>query len=108
MKPTAANLVFAAVLGGGLLLNRIFLKDLLGSSMALPEAAWRTLTIRWSLFFAALAGLNEFVWRSMTEETWVNFKVFGLLGLTIVFAVANTPFMMKHMMEKPDDPSARG
>lgn len=108
MKPTAANLVFAAVLGGGLYFNRIFLKDLLGSSMELPEAAWRQLTVRWTAFFAVLAGLNELVWRTMTEEAWVNFKVFGLLGLTVIFAIANTPFMMKHMTEKHDDPSANG
>jgi intracellular septation protein len=108
MKPTAVNLLFAAVLGGGLYFNRIFLKDLLGSTMELPDAAWRQLTVRWAGFFVALAVLNEFVWRSMSEEAWVNFKVFGLLGLTIVFAAANTPFMMKHMTEKPDDPSANG
>lgn len=108
MKPTAANLIFAAVLGGGLYFNRLFLKELLGSSMEMPEAAWRQLTLRWTVFFAALAGLNEFVWRTMAEETWVNFKVFGLLGLTIVFAAANTPYMMKHMIEKHDDPSANG
>lgn len=108
MKPTAVNLLFAAVLGGGLYFNRIFLKDLLGSTMELPDAAWRQLTLRWAGFFVALAVLNEFVWRSMSEEAWVNFKVFGLLGLTIVFAAANTPFMMKHMTEKHDDPSANG
>jgi intracellular septation protein len=108
MKPTAANLVFAAVLGGGLYFNRIFLKDLLGSTMDLPDSAWRQLTLRWTGFFAVLAVLNEIVWRTMTEETWVNFKVFGLLGLTVIFAAANTPFMMKHMSEKGDDPSANG
>jgi intracellular septation protein len=108
MKPTAANLVFAAVLGGGLFFNRVFLKDLLGSSMELPDHAWRQLTLRWTVFFAALAAANEFVWRTMTEGTWVNFKVFGLLGLTIVFAAANTPLMMRHMKEKQDDLSANG
>jgi intracellular septation protein len=108
MKPTVVNLLFAAVLAGGLYFNRIFLRDLLGSTMDLPDAAWRQLTLRWAGFFMALALLNEFVWRSMSEEAWVNFKVFGLLGLTIVFAAANTPFMMKHMTEKHDDPSANG
>jgi intracellular septation protein len=108
MKPTVVNLLFAAVLAGGLYFNRIFLKDLLGSTMDLPDAAWRQLTLRWAGFFMVLALLNEFVWRSMSEEAWVNFKVFGLLGLTIVFAAANTPFMMKHMTEKHDDPSANG
>jgi intracellular septation protein len=108
MKPTAANLVFAAVLGGGLFMNRIFLKDLLGSSMDMPEPAWRSLTLRWCLFFLALAALNEAVWRNMSENAWVNFKTFGLLGLTMVFAIANAPFMMKHMRDKSTDPSGNG
>jgi intracellular septation protein len=108
MKPTAANLIFAGILGGGLLTNRMFLKDLLGSAVEMPQAAWRTLTWRWTGFFIALAGLNEYVWRSMPEATWVNFKVFGLMGLTMLFAIANAPFMAKHMTGDDTKPSADG
>ena len=108
MKPTAANLIFAGILGGGLLANRMFLKDLLGSAITMPEVAWRTLTWRWVVFFLVLAGLNEYVWRTMTEETWVNFKVFGLMGLTMVFAIANAPFMARHMPGDDTKPSADG
>jgi intracellular septation protein len=108
MKPTAANLIFAGILGGGLLTNRMFLKDLLGSAVEMPQAAWRTLTWRWVIFFIALAGLNEYVWRTMPEATWVNFKVFGLMGLTMVFAVANAPFMARHMPKDDTKPSADG
>jgi intracellular septation protein len=108
MKPTAANLIFASILGGGLLTNRMFLKDLLGSAMVLPETAWRNLTWRWVLFFLVLAGLNEYVWRTMSEATWVNFKVFGLMGLTLLFALANAPFMAKHMQQENPNPSADG
>jgi intracellular septation protein len=112
MKPTAANLIFAGLLGGGLMTNRMFLKDLLGSAIAMPEAAWRTLTVRWTLFFVVLAVLNEIVWRSMSEATWVNFKVFGLMGLTLLFAFANAPFMARHMPSGETDgggkPSADG
>lgn len=108
MKPTAANLIFAGLLGGGLLFNRIFLKDLLGSALDMPESAWRTLTWRWAIFFLVLAGLNEYVWRTMSEDTWVNFKVFGLMGLTMVFAFANAPFMARHMAASPEKPSADG
>jgi intracellular septation protein len=108
MKPTAANLIFAAILGGGLLLNRMFLKDLLGSAIEMPQAAWRSLTWRWVVFFLVLAGLNEYVWRTMSEATWVNFKVFGLMGLTMVFALANAPFMAKHMKHEDANPSADG
>jgi intracellular septation protein len=100
MKPTAANLVFAIILGGGLLANRIYLKDLLGSSISLPETAWRTLTWRWTAFFLALAAANEYVWRNLGEETWVNFKVFGLMGLTFLFVLANLPFMARHMKDE--------
>jgi intracellular septation protein len=108
MKPTAANLIFAGILGGGLLANRMFLKDLLGSSLDMPEQAWRTLTWRWTAFFFALAGLNEYVWRTMSEATWVNFKVFGLMGLTLLFALANAPFMARHMPREDDKTSADG
>jgi intracellular septation protein len=108
MKPTAANLIFASVLGGGLLSNRMFLKDLLGSTIDMPEQAWRKLTWRWTAFFLVLAGLNEYVWRTMSEATWVNFKVFGLMGLTVLFAVANAPFMARHMPKEDDKPSADG
>jgi intracellular septation protein len=108
MKPTAANLIFAGLLGGGLLMNRMFLKDLLGATLNMPEDAWRTLTLRWTVFFLVLAGLNEYVWRTMSEEAWVNFKVFGLMGLTLVFALANAPFMARFMKTETDNPSADG
>ncbi len=106
MKPTIANLAFAGVLGFGLYTERMFLRDLLGTAFEMPQAAWRNLTWRWTGFFLALAALNEGVWRNFPESTWVNFKVFGLMGLTMLFAIANTPFMMKHMVEKPENPSA--
>ena len=76
----------------------------------MPNAAWRVLTLRWGVFFLVVAGLNELIWRNVSTDTWVNFKVFGLLGLTLVFALANAPFMAKHMIEdeasKPDVPPA--
>jgi intracellular septation protein len=99
MKPTAVNLLFASILGVGLLTNRLFLKDLLGTALNMPEAAWKSLTVRWALFFVLLALANEFVWRTMSEAAWVNFKVFGLMGLTLVFALANAPFMARHMAQ---------
>jgi intracellular septation protein len=108
MKPTVANIIFAAILFGGLLSNRMFLKDLLGSAIDMPQAAWRSLTWRWVIFFLILAGLNEYVWRNMPEATWVNFKVFGLMGLTMVFALVNAPFMAKHMKHEDANPSADG
>jgi intracellular septation protein len=57
------------------------------------------LSIRWGVFFFAMAALNEVIWRNFSTDAWVNFKVFGLLPLTLVFAIANAPYMTKHMIE---------
>jgi intracellular septation protein len=71
----------------------------MGEAVKLTEEAWRTLSIRWGVFFLAMAGLNEVVWRSLSTDAWVNFKVFGLLPITLVFALANAPYMTRHMIE---------
>lgn len=107
IKVTLANLIFASVLFGGLYFNRLFLKDVMGQAMELPETSWRVLTIRWGLFFLFMAILNEIVWRNFTTDQWVTFKAFGLMGMTLVFALANAPYMAKHMIEDlPKKPSA--
>lgn len=108
IKVTLLNGLFGAVLLGGLWFDRLFLKDMLGGSMQLVETAWRTLTMRWAAFFFILAGLNEIVWRNFSNDAWVNFKAFGLLGMTVLFAFANAPFMAKHMIEDDVKPSADG
>lgn len=99
VKVTLINAFFGIVLLGGAAYGRNFIKLIMGEAMTLPEFAWRTLTIRWGVFFLCLAGLNEFVWRNFTTDQWVSFKVFGLLPITIVFALANAPYMSKHMIE---------
>ena len=71
-------------------------KLLLGEAFNLTEEGWRKLSIRWALFFLALAALNELVWRSFSEAVWVNFKVFGILGLTLVFAMAQIGLIKRH------------
>ncbi len=63
---------------------------------ALSEEGWRQLTLRWGLFFLFLAGLNEVVWRTQDYEFWVKFKVFGIMPITVLFALAQTPLLMKH------------
>jgi intracellular septation protein len=108
LKVTAINLIFALVIFGGMFFNRIFLKDLLGEAMALKPAAWRTLSIRWGLFFVVVAVANEIVWRNMAETTWVLFKFPGLLVATALFAVANAPYMMKNMTDTEENPSVNG
>lgn len=130
MKPTLIYLLFAGLLGGGLATGRNFLKTLFDGALALPEAAWRTLTMRYALFFGALAIANEIAWRYLTrdcaigavshasgaadllrscaaaplakcpgEAEWVNLKVFGFTGLNVLFAVAQAPFLSKHLVE---------
>lgn len=96
MKVTVVNALFGAILGGGLLAGRSLLKPVFGEAMALDEEGWRKLTLRWSLFFFAVAGLNEAVWRSVDTDTWVSFKVFVLLPLSFVFALAQFPLMRRH------------
>jgi intracellular septation protein len=99
VKVTLINVLFGAVLLGGVAMGRSYIKLIMGEAVKLTDAAWRTLSIRWGLFFFAMAGLNEIVWRNFTTDQWVNFKVFGLLPLTLIFALANAPFMTRHMIE---------
>ena len=88
IKPTIVNLIFAGILGAGLMRGRSLLKFVLGESMQLTDQGWRTLTIRWALFFAAMAGLNEIMWRFSAESTWAYFKFPGMLILNACFAMA--------------------
>lgn len=108
VKVSIINLMFAIVLVGGLKFGRLFIRNILGQSVAMPDAAWRTLTYRWAGFFAAMALLNIFVWQMFSESVWLSFKVFGLMALTLLFALANAPFMMKHMTDTDENPSANG
>jgi intracellular septation protein len=62
----------------------------------LTDEGWRKLTLRWAVFFFVLAALNEIVWRTQTTDVWVSFKVFGIMPITIVFALAQTPLLMRH------------
>ena len=103
MKPTVLYVMFAIVLWGGLFTGRILLKYLLAQSINLPDAAWRTLTQRWVIFFFALALLNEFVWRSFSTDVWVAFKVWGVLPLTFLFVLTQTPFIARHQIEEGAD-----
>jgi intracellular septation protein len=102
IKVTIINALFSAVLFGGLFFKKNFIQTIMGQAMELPDVAWRTLTIRWGFFFASMALLNEII-RRFQPDYWVSFKAFGLLALTIIFAVANAPFMAKHMKDEEDD-----
>ena len=99
MKPTIINIIFAAILYGGIILKKPLLKYLLGSALKLEEQGWTTLTQRWAAFFIALAVLNEIVWRTMSEEFWVSFKVFGILPITFIFTMTQFPLIKKYQVE---------
>ena len=75
---------------------------MLDSVFELTEEGWRKLTLRWALFFFVLAVLNEIVWRTQTTDFWVSFKVFGIMPLTIVFALAQTPLLMRYEARKKE------
>ena len=96
VKPTIIYLLFAGVLGGGLLLGKSLLALVFDQMFNLTEIGWRKLTLRWTLFFVALAVLNEIVWRTQSTDFWVAFKAFGVLPLTFVFAALQYPLLMKY------------
>jgi intracellular septation protein len=96
MKPTIVNCLFGVVLLGGLAFDRPLLPLVLDQVLTLTPQGWRKLTLRWAIFFFVLAALNEFVWRNFSTDTWVNFKVFGTIPLTLLFAIAQTPLILRH------------
>ena len=100
LKPTIVNCLFGTVLLGGLALGKPLLPYALDTVFDLDAQGWWKLTLRWGLFFFVLAALNEIIWRTQTTDFWVAFKVWGVMPLTMLFAVAQTPLMMKHGLQK--------
>jgi intracellular septation protein len=99
LKPTIVYTMFAALLVAGLLWKKPMLELLFGPVFTLTEEGWRKLTIRWALFFAVMAVVNELVWRNVSTDAWVSFKAFGFLPLTFLFAIAQVPLMQRHGQE---------
>ena len=99
VKPTIIYGLFAAVLGGGLLFGRSFIAIIFDQMFNLTPQGWRILTLRWALFFAGMAILNEVIWRTQTTDFWVNFKVFGVTPLTMIFAIAQMPLVKRYHIE---------
>ena len=95
MKPTIIYLLFGGILLGGMLFNKPLLAVVFDSVFDLTEEGWRKLTLRWAIFFLALAVLNEIVWRTQTTDFWVNFKVFGVVPLTFLFAALQYPLLQR-------------
>jgi intracellular septation protein len=100
LKPTIIYLMFTGTLLGGLIFRKPLLAMVFDQMFHLTEEGWRKLTIRWALFFLALAILNEIVWRTQSTDTWVTFKVFGVMPLTFVFAALQYPLLMKHSADE--------
>jgi len=105
IKPTALYVLFGGALAGGLLFDKPLLPILFDGAFNLTPEGWRKLTLRWSLFFFTLAVLNEVIWRTQTTAFWVGFKAFGILPLTLLFAVAQAPLSLRHdnKDEAPED-----
>lgn len=100
MKPTVIQGLFALILFGGLLMNKPLIRYVVGGALQLDEAGWRRLSFRFGCFFAAMAGLNEIVWRTQSTDFWVDFKVFGIIGLTLVFILSQVPLIKRHSLEQ--------
>ena len=105
LKPTIVNSLFGAVLLGALWLGKPLLPVVLDSVLQLTDRGWRILTLRWGVFFFILAAINEIVWRTQTTDFWVTFKVFGIMPLTVIFALAQVPLILKHEIKPPEDAS---
>jgi len=103
LKPTIVNSLFAAVLLGGLVFGKSFLSILFNEVFQLKPEGWRILTFRWGLFFIALAIINEIVWRNFSTDFWVSFKVFGIMPLTMVFALAQFRVLNKYQIPTDEE-----
>ncbi len=109
MKPTIVYAMFSALLFFGLATGRPLIQMVLGNVYpGLTELGWRKLTRNWACFFAFMAVLNEAVWRNSTWDFWVGFKLWGAMPLTIAFAIANIPMLLRHGLNaegaKVDEP----
>jgi intracellular septation protein len=108
LKPTIVNTLFGLVLLGGLYFGKPLLAVVLDSVFELTDEGWRKLTFRWALFFFVLAALNEIVWRTQTTDFWVSFKVFGIMPLTVAFALAQTPLLMRYEAKPASEAESKG
>lgn len=99
MKPTILNFLFAFILFGGLFFKKSLLGYVFDSAFQLDKEGWRKLTVRWAWFFVFLAVINEIIWRNFSSNFWTNFKVFGVMPITILFMIMQIPLIIKHSTE---------
>ena len=101
IKPTIINVLFGLVfLFGKFFTNEPILKKMLGKTLQLTDEGWSILNTRWIFFFFSLAILNEIVWRTQTEEFWVNFKVWGMLPITFIFTAFQFNIINKYKLNE--------
>jgi len=99
-KPTLVNWLFGLVfLGSHFVGSKPLVKRMMDSSIELPDPIWIRVSMAWIVFFAACGALNLYVAYSFDTDTWVNFKLFGLLGLTLLFVLGQVVYMMRHVRE---------
>ena len=101
LKPTIIYVLFGGVLLGGLVFGKLLLGVIFDSVFHLTDEGWRKLTIRWVVFFFALAVLNEIVWRNASTDFWVSFKLFGVVPLTFLFGALQYPLLTKYAAPEP-------
>lgn len=107
IKPTITNVLFGSVLLGGLLFGQSLLKYVFGEVYRLRPEGWWKLTLNWGVFFFVLALLNEILWRNFSTDTWVAFKVWGVMPLTVLFSMSQVPLLTKYAPEaEPANPVA--
>ncbi len=104
LKPTIVYTMFAILLLAGLFARKPVLALLFGPVFNLTDEGWRKLTLRWAVFFIAMAVLNEYVWRNYSTDTWVSFKAFGFLPITFLFAMAQVPLMQRYGLAEDKSP----
>ena len=104
MKPTIIYLLFGGVLGFGLMRGKSYLQTLMDGVMPLTDMGWMIITRRLTIFFLALAVLNEVIWRTQSEETWVYFKTFGLTAAIFLFFITQGKVFSEHGTEDKDAP----
>lgn len=103
IKPTIINALFSVLLLGGLFIFRVsLLRYVFDSAFRIDEAGWHKLTIRWGLFLAFMAVVNEVLWRNFSTDVWIAFKVWGNMPITIAFTLSQMPMIMRHSIE-PDE-----
>jgi len=96
LKPTIVNLLFAGALFGGIAFGKPLLEVVFDQAFDLTHEGWMKLSLRWAWFFVFLAAVNEIVWRTQTTDFWVAFKVWGIMPLTMIFAMAQAPLLQRY------------